>query len=151
MILGIDPGFGGGLAFLSNKQLQTHYMPVRKYNGKTKMNAVALAKLLKPYAPKIKLAVIERVGAMPNQGVSSMFNFGYGAGIIEGVLAALDIKFVHIKPEVWKASLGLDRTKANSLKLAIKLFPGYAGQFALKRDDGKAEAALMAYFAERNL
>ena len=36
-------------------------------------------------------AIIEKVGAMPGQGVSSMFQFGRSVGMVEGVLAALQI------------------------------------------------------------
>ena len=38
------------------------------------MNAVELGKLVWGYAPK--MAVVEKVSAMPGQGVTSMFTFG---------------------------------------------------------------------------
>jgi len=53
------------------------------------------------------LAVLERVSAMPGQGVSSMFRFGEGYGVVQGVLAALGIPVIAGSPAVWKRASGL--------------------------------------------
>jgi len=152
IILAFDPGIGGGYALYGNRTLKTFYMPTRKSGRKNKVNTKMLVEHLRPYAPRIKMAVTEKVGVMTgDEGVVAMFNFGYGAGILEGVVTALDIPMVKLNPAVWKPGMGLNRDKTVSLKLARKLFPQHTEQFALKRDDGRAEAALMAYFAERNL
>ena len=154
IILGLDPGFGGGIAFYGGHQskLKTVHMPTRKYNRKKKINTQLLVDIIAPHAHKIKIAAIERVGVMSGKETpSSMFNFGYGAGILEGVCIALGIKVVKINPAVWKPALGLNRDKKTSLALARKLFPQNFDDFRFDKDDGKAEAALIAYFAERNL
>lgn len=79
---------------------------------------------------------------MPEQGVTSTFRFGYGAGVVRGVCDTLAIPVILIKPSVWKVALNLTRDKADSVALANKLF----GPHFKKRDDGPAEAALIAYF-----
>jgi crossover junction endodeoxyribonuclease RuvC len=83
---------------------------------------------------------------MPNQGVVSMFNFGRSCGAVHGVLAALSIPYMMTRPEVWKSALGLGRDKQESLKLAKSLWPEHAHLWALRKNDGIAEAALLAHY-----
>lgn len=42
---------------------------------------------------------------MPGQGVSSMFAFGKGFGIIIGILTANDIEINLVPPQKWTASI----------------------------------------------
>ena len=87
---------------------------------------------------------------MPGQGVSSMFSFGRAAGIVEGVLAGLSVSFELIPPATWIKSMRTFGGKDGSRQRAQELFPDYAHLFARKKDDGRAEAALLAcYAAER--
>jgi len=87
---------------------------------------------------------------MPGQGVSSMFSFGRAAGIIEGVLAGFSVPFELIPPATWTKSMRTFGGKDGSRQRAQELFPDYAHLFARKKDDGRAEAALLAcYAAER--
>ena len=87
-------------------------------------------------------AVVERVNAFPEQGVSSSFRFGVGYGIIMGVLAASGVKIVDVAPGVWKKHFRLDSDKEKARALAIKLFPKV--DLRLVKDAGRAEALLMA-------
>jgi len=154
MIIGIDPGFTGAIAFLEIDVLdQCHLMikdmPLKKIMGRNQVDSVKLAcdfKIAKEQYPDA-LAIVEDVHAMPEQGVTSTFRFGYNAGILLGVLQALDIKVLRAKPAVWKPALGLSRDKARSLRLARILFSDYTSYFERRKDDGRAEAALLAYFA----
>ena len=101
------------------------------------------------------IAVIEKVGARPGQGVTSMFNFGKSAGYIEGVLSALGIPYQLIPPQTWKREFSLiGKDKKASIETCQKLFP----EVDLRRSersktdsDGKAEALLIALYAERHL
>ena len=100
-------------------------------------------------------AVVEKVGARPGQGVTSMFNFGRSAGYIEGVLSALGIPYQLIPPATWKKEFSLiGKDKQASIVTCHKLFP----DVDLKRSnrcrtdsDGKAEALLLAEYARRHL
>ena len=100
-------------------------------------------------------ACVEKVGAMPGQGVTSMFNFGKSAGYIEGVLSALGIPYQLVMPKRWKGEFTLNgKDKAASVAVCRKLFP----EICLKRSDrcrvdsdGMAEALLLAEFARRRL
>ena len=84
---------------------------------------------------------------MPGQGVVSTFRFGYNAGILLGVLEAHRIQVLRVNPSSWKSALNLSSNKKDSLKLAIKKFPIYKAYFARMKDDGRAEAALIASYA----
>lgn len=150
MILGIDPGLSGALAFLDsvNGSLVVMDMPVVELqrNGKTKRE-VSPALLADMIAGKgIKQAYVERVSAMPGQGVSSMFSFGRSLGIVEGVLAAYEIPMTLVTPQAWQKSIGMRSGKDGSRERAMQLFPAYADLFARKKDDGRSDAALIAKY-----
>jgi crossover junction endodeoxyribonuclease RuvC len=149
MIVGIDPGISGALAWVSDEGflLSAMDMPTLEVNGKMKVNPHILASDLSFRKPKI--AVIEDVGAMPGQGVSSMFNFGYSAGILAGVCAGLGIPTVFYRPAVWKRQAGVPADKGAARQMAQRLWPG-SRAFDRVKDHGRAEAALLArWYATR--
>jgi crossover junction endodeoxyribonuclease RuvC len=92
-------------------------------------------------------AMFERVNAMPGQGVTSVFSFGRSSGIVEGVLAALAIPTHIITPQVWQKAASVRGGKDGARQRATELFPAYAGLFARKKDDGRADASCMAWYA----
>lgn len=155
--LGIDPGLQGALALVSNDGLLGVIdMPkVKERHGKESRDRVCAHTLrdelltMQHTHGKIRIAVVELVGPMPKQGVTSSYRFGYGNGQIEGVLAALCIPTEFVRPQTWKKALGLGADKAQSLALARAKWP-YADSFALKKHDGRAEAALLAEYGRRN-
>ncbi len=92
------------------------------------------------------MAVVERVSAMPGNGAVSMFNFGRSYGDVRGVIGALDIPLHFVTPQKWKKHFGLTSDKDQSRLRAIRMFPAVADQFKRKKDDGRAEAALIALY-----
>ena len=81
---------------------------------------------------------------MPKQGVTSSFNFGRSKGVVEGVFAAAGRPIVYVSPGVWKRALGLSKDKGASRRRAIELWPDHTDKFRRAKDDGRAEAALIA-------
>lgn len=157
-ILGIDPGAGGALALFVTVQdttswpfLQLYDMPVIVgkvgSRNRTQISESLLAGLVRDMKPDI--AWIEQVHAMPRQGVTSSFNFGLAFGLCRGVCAALNVPVQLIAPTVWKRHFRLGVGKHDSRLLACRLFPENAAQFARVRDDGRAEAALLALYGSR--
>jgi crossover junction endodeoxyribonuclease RuvC len=111
------------------------------------VDPATLAARLKQMCPDV--AVIERVAAMPRQGVSSTFKFGTAYGILQGVVAALEIPVHFVTPGRWKKYFGLSAEKEESRARALQLWPGRSDLFGRKKDHGRAESALLArYFAE---
>ena len=92
--LGIDPGLSGALvALLDDQPIEWTQMPTYQVGKHNRVNCAAVAgwiRNLSVVEQPIR-ACIELVGAMPGQGVTSMFSFGHASGSIMGVLAALEI------------------------------------------------------------
>lgn len=157
VILGVDPGLRGGFALLraDGKTLLKVWDANTVVHGKKNhLDAVALAMQLE-MCPKIDFAVVEDVSAMTytdargelrGQGAAASFSFGRSAGVIDGVLAAMGIQIRKVKPAIWKSILGLSASKTEARKLAAKLFPQSAELFKRAKDDGRAEACLLAWF-----
>ena len=150
-VIGIDPGISGAISVFSRFPSTLHDvvdMPTLEVDsGKTKkrhISAIGLRDILVCY-PTAHV-VIERVGAMPGQGVSSMFNFGRSAGIIEGVVAALRMPSTYVTPAAWTKAVGRAAGKDASRMRAMELFPSKADLFKRAKDDGRADAALIAYW-----
>ena len=151
--MGIDPGAFGAVAILDkdSRELVIIDMPTLKVKrGPRVVNQVdahMLADALRPHVDSETKALIEKVSAMPGNGVASMFSFGRAAGIVEGVLAGLSVPFELIPPATWIKAMRTFGGKDGSRQRAQELFPDYAHLFARKKDDGRAEAALLACYA----
>jgi crossover junction endodeoxyribonuclease RuvC len=155
-IIGIDPGASGAVAILekSGKLIHVFDMPSLELmaggKAKRRVNPEMLAAELKLYADQGATAVVEQVGAMPGQGVSSMFAFGESFGLAKGVLAGLRIPTSTVTPGKWKKAMGVNAGKDGSRAKAAQLWPSQAGEFKRVKDDGKAEACLIAEWSRLN-
>jgi len=153
LIYGIDPGYTGAIALYwpGSNTIEVHDMPVMKNpKGKTIINPHGVLDILANEGGK-SLAVIEQVGAMPGQGVSSMFRFGQGLGVVEACAAASKLPLQYVTPAKWKKHFGLTRDKGVSRGLAMQRFPDYASEFSRAKDDGRAEALLLAVYAAETM
>lgn len=143
---GLDPGLRGGIAILdeNGKILATKSMPTNKSNGKQVINFAAVAAFLKEYEPD--LCVIEKVSAMPGQGVVSMFSFGFGYGGLVGVVETMGMPYELVRPQVWQKTTiaGIDKKlgKARSVVFCQHHYP----EEAITKD-GIADAVCMAIVA----
>jgi crossover junction endodeoxyribonuclease RuvC len=150
MILAIDPGAKGALAFFDMEKgvLNIVDCPTvevkRGAKVKTEISPQMVSGIIASRSPT--LAILEKVGAMPGQGVSSMFQFGRGVGMYEGVLAALQVPVTYVTPQQWQKEMNVRGGKDGNRARAAELFPAYANMFAKKKDDGRADAALMAFW-----
>ena len=150
--IGIDPGLSGAIAFLDVEKghLSVVDMPTFEVqrNGKVKreVSPHGVAAVLS-LSQNVSAVVLERVGAMPGQGVTSVFSFGRSVGVIEGVLAAEHLAVSIVTPQAWQKAAGVRGGKDGARQRACELFPNYAGLFARKKDDGRADAACMAWYA----
>ena len=142
-ILGIDPGASGAMALLDGDVLvRVADMPTIMVKGRSRILAPGVVDLIVETKPdKI---VLEDVNAMPGQGVSSMFSFGRGLGVLEGVIAALGYPLIMVRPAKWKRDAGVPADKDAARLMATRLWPDHSAMFARKKDDGRAEAALLA-------
>ena len=140
--IGIDPGKSGALALLTEDG-QCTVVPFQES---------AYTAILKAASGPSSVCCLEKVGAMPGQGVVSMFNFGHNLGYIEGLLQAFDIPYQLVPPQTWKKEFCVTSDKNTSIEVCRKLFPHVCllpTSRSRKPSDGMAEAMLMAEYARR--
>lgn len=146
-ILGIDPGASGAIAFyFPSRPELVSAEDVPLAGGE--IDAATLARRINQLRPT--MAIIEQVGAMPKQGVSSTFKFGTAYGTVRGVVQALGVPMHLVTPGRWKKHFRLDADKEKARALAIRLWPASC-HFERKKDHGRAEAALLARFGAETL
>jgi crossover junction endodeoxyribonuclease RuvC len=93
--------------------------------------------------------LVEEVGAMKGQGVSSVFTFGLCAGAILNAISASSAQVETVTPPVWKRSTKITAKTDEGVKMqarayATQLFPQHKKVLAVKKNHGQAEACLMA-------
>lgn len=150
MIIGVDIGAQGALALLSDDGalIAVEDMPILRDGpaNRPSVNAPLLAAIVSQWAPS--RAFVEFVGARPGEGPVGAFAFGRSRGVIEGVLGALGVSANTLAPASWKRAVGIppgrDGAKDAARSEAIRRWPAHAALFARARDDGRAEAALIA-------
>ena len=149
VVIGIDLGLTGAVSIFSRADLiAIKDMPVLADGpaGRRTINAPLLAEIVaQSHATH---AFIETVGARPGEGAVGAFAFGRSRGVTEGVLAALGVTARFITPACWKRAVGIppgrEGAKDAARAEAIRRWPGRAALFARKKDDGRAEACLIA-------
>jgi len=168
MILGIDPGKNGGLCFIDkqgNKFLYKIPLISNEFDGKE------FRSLLEIKYPDV--VIIEDVHSI--FGVSSNANFEFGriVGQIQGIVQAMNFKYVLVQPKAWqkecwqgvkpveintgkKTKTGEPKykidTKATSLIAAKRLAPNesiLATERSSKPHDGLVDAFLIAEYGRR--
>lgn len=147
--LGIDPGKSGALAFIDPQRalIEIFDMPVQSLGPNSKRSEVAgdaVGRMVR--GRQTEEAFIEDVWSMTNDGHVGAFSFGDAYGTVKGVLGALDIPFTRVRPQVWKKTMRVTADKNLSRQRAMELIPAAAAFFARVKDDGRAEAALIALY-----
>jgi crossover junction endodeoxyribonuclease RuvC len=148
LTIGIDPGLSGGMAVLgpAGELERLADLPVIRDGRLAWIDGGALQSLLiEALGGRPARAIVERVSAMPRQGVASSFTFGVTFGSILSVLQARHISVELVTPAVWKRALGLSSDKRASLDKARLLYP--SAELGLAKHDGRAEALLLAHWA----
>lgn len=153
IVLGIDPGLSGAVAVWRDGAIEIHDMPVleivRGGKGKRDLDAAVLADCIE--ATKAQHAFLEQVWSMPGDGKrpvpgSHSFAFGKSFGIVIGILATLDIPFTLVPAARWKKAMQVPASKDGARARASQLMPKVAHYWPRVRDDGRAEAALIALY-----
>jgi len=149
-IIGIDPGAAGAVAIIEDDGKLVHVfdMPAVEVvvggKAKRRVSPEMLAAELRLYADQGAVAYVEQVNAMPGQGVTSMFAFGQAFGIVLGVMGGLAIPCQTVTPAKWKKDMRLNTGKDAARAKAAQIWPAHAREFSRVKDDGKAEACLIA-------
>lgn len=147
MIFGIDPGKSGAIAAIAFCWNETISLNNTEHD---------ISEWLDDHVQKNRddcFAYLERVSAMPKQGVSSTFKFGQSFGFVRGLLVAHRVPFEMVDAGKWQREfglrfpkkLGLSKTqKKNRHKAkAQELWP------KLKITHANADALLLAEYGRR--
>lgn len=94
MIVGIDPGIKPAIAYMARGTVT-----VRRIDDVLEDPCDLVVALS---SDRIQKVILEQVGPMPGQGLSSSCRFMCAYGIIRGVLAARRIECLLVPPAVWK-------------------------------------------------
>lgn len=137
IIIGIDPGAKGAMCVLDGNIPRFIDFSLIKYIDELKLHTDVRA-------------CIEKVHAMPGQGVSSTFVFGQRLGELEGICLALGIPYSLVPPREWQKACGI-QPKSDKKRIAndlIKLYPQaelYGTRGGLL--DGRSDSLGIAHYA----
>ena len=149
LVLGIDVGQSGAAALptAGGDLVAVIDLPVLPDGPRSRptISGALLAELLREWRPD--RAFVELVTARPTDSRPGAFSFGMARGTIEATLAVLGIPQQSITVPTWKRAVGIPPgadQKSTARAEAIRRWPAHAASFARVRDDGRAEAALIA-------
>lgn len=143
LVIGIDPGLTGAVAVLGGHGELVRLVDTPLLDGRYAINEM-------PHCLQgldDGLAVLEEAQAMRGDGVVSAFKNGVGFGLWLGILEAFNIPTCRVRPADWKRTLHLTSDKGLSLALARRYYP--QASLARKKDHGRAEALLLAYYGHK--
>lgn len=156
MYIGIDVGKTGGLCAMNEigeiiEMIQTPVIS-KEYDVREIVN------FIKKHNPKH--IGIEDVHAIFGSSAKTTFQFGFGKGLLIGIVESIGIPYTLVTPKDWqkiawqgispvKNSKGKNDTKKISLIAAKRLFPGekfLATQRCSTPHDGMIDATLISYY-----
>lgn len=154
LTFGIDPGLTGAVATLIDGEPGPVLdMPTVEVDGWGEVDAravvVFIRELRAAHPDAYVSACIEKVGARPGDGGTSAFRFGQTAGKLQAILEVLGIPATRVVPAQWKRSFSLLRQDKDAARLlAIARFPSAQKVLSRKKDNGRADALLIALWHE---
>ena len=104
MIIAIDPGLSGGIAWEKNGKVEAVKMPD---TPKGIYNYLHFE--LEADFENEKICYLEKVGSMPKQRCSGTWTFAEHYGAIKAILMCLEIPMVEVSPQKWQRAIGASR------------------------------------------
>jgi hypothetical protein len=144
VVIGIDPGKNGGIAWIQDGKPCVEKMPETLRDLWELIESI-MVEIAPIYRSTQARAYLEQVSSSPQMGVTSAFTFGNGFGHLEMALTAAFIPFERVRPQVWQKAMGcLTRGDKNvSKRRAQELFP------SIKVTHATADALLIAEYGRR--
>lgn len=164
IIIGLDPGIkGAACAFYRADEEGPEFiadvidLPTMDDGKRREIDDDKLRAWIRRMCPVH--AFVENVQPMRGRGSDSQamngaisFRFGLVVGQIRSSIRACGVKVSFIHPQVWKRFYDLKGAdKEQSRQLALSLYPEAAHWMQRKKDDGRAEAILIARYGDRHL
>ena len=138
LYIGIDPGKSGAIALLDtdDMQVKTYDMPGTLDE---KMG------LISAFGP-VKCCWLERPFFPRMIGIKNAVTIAVAYGELKACLFFGGVPTFEVDPSAWKKTMRLSTDKNASRALASQYFPDCSDQWKRVKDDGRAEAALIAHY-----
>ena len=136
LYIGIDPGKTGAIAVMDGDE-----MTVRVYDmpGTIEEKRAILSDI-----GSVKCAWIEKPFFPRMIGIKNAVTIAQAYGEMKACLFFAGVPTNEVPPAMWKKHFGLSTDKDASRAYASSVFPDQSNLWARKKDDGRAEAALIA-------
>lgn len=140
-IIGIDPGKSGAFAVLDCDEMQvtTNDMPGTLDEKRELISSIGVVKcawLERPFFPRMI-------------GIKNAVTIAQAYGELKACLFFAGVPVFEVDPSAWKKTMRLSTDKNASRALASQYFPDASDQWARAKDDGRAEATLIALYGWR--
>lgn len=163
IVIGIDPGLTGALAFIGRGQAIIEDIPTLPLPGnglvQRRVDGRKLAEIVRKHCPAGYAVTVccEAVGVMggQNNAVQTQGSLLRSLGAIEAVFDVLRWPCVMVRAQAWQKHFGLQGKKAEkrergelpaAITTALRLYPR-AGQYLSRvKDHNRAEALLIAHY-----
>ncbi len=150
VIVGIDPGEKGGIAFFSRDGTLLDVEPMPLDAGTKEVDSLALFVMLSEAEPL--LVVVEKVGSNPKWRSNSIFTFGRNLEAVISTLKIAEIPYdCNVLPTTWKKVVlaGTKREKADAIAHVHRRYPEFADKVG--KHDGMADATCIGEYGLRVL
>lgn len=157
--VGIDPGVSGAVVVIDRGGLYVHDPVLYTKRGKNRISPYWALELFKALGNTEVSVLIEEQWPRPGEGTLGAFTAGYNLCVYEVAARAHGAKIDYVLPQAWKKHYGLlfpagthlKAVKTASRVKAADLFPASADFFRRVKDDGRAEAALIAWWGKQTI
>ena len=107
-VIGVDPGWNGGLAIFDDDILKAVYrFPTDRDEDKL-ARYLELIIDINPVTGECETVVyIEKVWAFPGNAVRAAFSFGKNYGVWIGTIKTLEIPLIYVRPTEWQKEIGI--------------------------------------------
>lgn len=153
--LGVDPGIAGAIAVLADGEpVRFIDMPTYdRFNGSgNEVDAFRLSQVVREilgdHMGAFVSAALEPPSTRPGESPTRGQRSGESYGIVKGVFGAHSIRWCEVRPQTWKKYYALIGTEKDVARQhAIQRFPRMAQCLSRKKDNGRADAALIGRWA----
>jgi crossover junction endodeoxyribonuclease RuvC len=159
IFIGIDLGLKGAMGYIDGPRQGVADLSVVASAAGNRLHGRGVLDILRAWVPAGEpcTVVIEDVRPRPGnstgRGGNTMHSQGSlmrSRGITEAVCDIMPAPVVWVMPQTWKRYYGLiGKDKNESRACAVRLLPSMAPMLARVKDDGRAEALLLAYWGMR--
>ena len=118
-IVAIDPGLSGGMAVARFGKVECFSMPETEGDVLEVLKDIKTAAVVEGDELVCVLEAVSGFAGRAQPG-SAMFRFGEHFGFIKGVIQALEVRLLLVRPQVWQKGFGLGTASACASKTIWK-------------------------------